>query len=267
MDLDALRERTRAAWSEGDYALLAELTWQAAGPLVDACAVSAGQEVVDVAAGTGNAAVLAAREGARVVALDLTPTMVEQGRARTADDGLDVDWLVGDVEDLPFPDGSFECVLSVFGAMFAPRPERAAAELFRVLRPGGTVGLANWTPDGFQGRSFAISRSYAPPPDGVPPPTDWGDEAVVRDRLEGLASSLGIERRSVRFTFDSTELMERFFAAAAGPAIALRRSLAPERHEAMVEEQRRLVEEWNTATDGSVLIDAEYLQVVARRRG
>lgn len=267
MDLDALRERTRSAWSEGEYAQLAELTWQAAGPLVDACAVSAGQEVLDAAAGTGNAAVLAAREGARVVALDLTPAMVEQGRARTAEDGLDVEWLVGDVEELPFPDGSFECVLSVFGAMFAPRPERAAAEMFRVLRPGGTLGLASWTPDGYQGRSSAISRSYSPLPEGVPAPTDWGDEATVRERLENLASSLDLDRRNVRFAFDSPEAMERFFLAVAGPAIALRRSLPPERYEAMRQEQRQLVAECNTATDGSVLIDVEYLQVVARRHG
>src|SRR4051812_20311140 len=142
--------------------------------LVDACAISAGQEVLDVAAGNGNLALLAAREGAAVVASDLTPAMVELGKARTAEEGYEVEWLVADVEELPFEDGRFDCCASVFGAMFAPRPDVAAAEMFRVVRPGNTVGLAAWTPDGFQGRVFAIGSRYVPGAPGVPDATQWG---------------------------------------------------------------------------------------------
>lgn len=267
MDLAAMKEQTRAVWSAGDYAKLAEFTEQAAGALVDACAISAGQEVLDVAAGTGNVAVLAAREGARVVASDLTPALVERGRARTSAEGLDVEWEVADAEELPFADESFDCVTSCFGAMFAPRPELVARELFRVVRPGGTVGLASWTPDGYQGRSFALSATYLPRPEGVPAPTAWGDEDTVRARLEGLAASIAFERRSVRFAFPSPKAMEAFFAEYAGPVIMARRALPPDRHAAMVEEARRLRDLYNPATDGSVRIDSEYLLVVARRRG
>ena len=267
MDLVALKEQTRAMWSAGDYAKLAEFTEQAAGPLVDACAVSAGQEVLDVGAGTGNVAVLAAREGAKVVASDLTPALVEQGRARTTAEDLDVEWVVADAEELPFADESFECVTSCFGAMFAPRPEQVARELFRVVRPGGTVGLASWTPDGYHGRSFALAARYRPPPDGVPAPTAWGDEAMVRSRLDGLAASIVFERRVVRITSESPEAMDAFFTEHAGSIVMARRALPPERYAAMLEEGRHLRDAFNAATDGSVILDSEYLLAVARRRG
>ena len=144
-DLDGLKERAREVWGLGDYHQVAQLTLPAARALVDACAISAGQEVLDVAAGDGNLALLAAEEGASVVASDISPGQVERGRARTAAEGVDVEWVEADVEELPFEDGRFDCCASVFGAMFAPRPEVAAAEMFRVVRPGGTVGLARST--------------------------------------------------------------------------------------------------------------------------
>src|SRR5207249_4551404 len=139
---------------------LGERLMPAAREVVDACAVSAGQEVLDVAAGTGNAAALAAAAGARAVASDFSPEQVARGKARTEAEGLQVEWVVADVEELPFDDGRFDCVMSVFGAMFAPRPERVASELFRVLRPGGTVGMANWGDRGFQAEFFQIMRRY-----------------------------------------------------------------------------------------------------------
>jgi ribosomal protein L17 len=137
-------------WSEGNYPAIAEVLMPVARALVDACAISAGQEVLDVAAGTGNVAVVAAEEGASVVASDLTPTLIDLGRARSAEAGLDIEWVEADAEALPFEDARFDCVTSTFGAMFAPRPEVVARELFRVVRPGNTVGMANWTPEGFQ---------------------------------------------------------------------------------------------------------------------
>ncbi len=266
-DLDELKQRSRTAWGLGDYTELARLIEPAARELVDACAVSAGQEVLDVAAGNGNAALAAAREGAAVVACDLASAMVELGRARSQSEGLEVEWVEGDAEDLPFDDARFDCALSVFGAMLTPQPQRSASELFRVVRPGGTVGMANWTPEGFQGRYFALGNRYAPPPEGVPPSTDWGRPAVVQERFDGLAARIDVEPRSVRYEFESPEAMLDWFEANAGPAIAARKALPPDTYDALRRATLDLVRESNRATDGSLVIDAEYLLVVARRRG
>src|SRR3954452_18598878 len=188
MDLAALKQRSREAWDGANYDPLGERLLPAARELVDGCAVSAGQEVLDVAAGNGNFAALAAAEGARVVASDFSSGQVERGRARTERDGVDVEWVVADVEELPFEDASFDCVGSVFGAMFGPRPDVVASELFRVVRPGGTVGMANWLTRGFQSELFEALDRYAPnrPPE-LPNPRDWGEEEVVRERFDGLA--------------------------------------------------------------------------------
>src|SRR3954453_2282208 len=161
-DVEMFKERHRELWGLGDYPVLARRLEPAAKALCDACAVSAGQEVLDVGAGTGNFAIACAGEGASVVASDISPAMLERGRARTEAEGFDVEWVEADVEALPFDDARFDCAGSVFGAMFAPRPELAAAEMFRVVRPGGTVGLASWTPDGFQGRVFGAGSRFVP---------------------------------------------------------------------------------------------------------
>ena len=180
---------------------------------------------------------------------------------------MDVEWVEGDAEELPFDDGRFDCVVSVFGTMLAPRPERAASELFRVLRPGGTVGMVNWTPEGFQGRSFAIGNRHAPGPEGVPPSSEWGREEVVAQRFEGLATDIQTDRRSLRLEHESPEAMRAWFEENAGPAVAARTFLPEETNDAIAAETLELVHEMNTATDGSVVIDAEYLLVVARKTG
>jgi len=264
-ELAELRKRSREAWDRADYPPLGERLMPAARELVEACAVSAGQEVLDVGAGTGNVAAVAAAEGARAVASDFAPEQVARGRARTEAEGLDVEWVVAGVEDLPFEDGRFDAVLSVFGAMFAPRPERAASELFRVLRPGGVVGMANWGDRGFQGEFFQVLRRYQPPvPDGVPLPVLWGDEAVVQERFEGLAGRVSVETRTLPWRFGSFEEMGELFQRS-GP-----RPPEPppeEQVQALIDEVRSIVERHNQATDGSVRIDAEYSLVVARKRG
>ncbi len=265
-DFGEHKRRIRESWELGDYSVIGESTFPAAQALVDACAISAGQEVLDVAAGNGNLALIAAREGAAVVASDLTPGMVERGRARTEAEGYDVEWLVADVEELPFEDGRFDCCASVFGAMFAPRPDVAAAEMFRVVRPGGTVGLVSWTPEGFQGRVFAVGSKYVPSAEGVPVPSLWGEEAVTRERLSGLASSLAFEHRSIRHDFDSPEAWFEFVDNA-GPSKMRMASVPPEVRQAMTDDLVALISEFNEADDGSVLIDAEYLIIVARKRG
>jgi SAM-dependent methyltransferase len=194
-DAQPVKDSQKLMWSLGDYRELARPFEPAAVALVKACGVEPGMEVLEVAAGTGNLAVAAARRGARVVASDLTPRMVELGRERSAAEGLDIEWVEADAEDLPFDDGRFQVAASTFGAQFAPRPQVAATELFRVVRSGGTVGLANWTPRGYLGRQIEIASGYAPAPPGeIPSPLAWGEPEVVRARLAGLGRvpSIGV---------------------------------------------------------------------------
>jgi SAM-dependent methyltransferase len=192
--------------------------------------------------------------------------MVAMGRARTDAEGYDVEWSEADVESLPFDDSRFDCCASVFGAMFAPRPELAAAEMFRVVRPGGTVGLASWAPEGFQGRVFALGSKYVPMPEGVPVPSLWGDEDTVRERLSGLASSLTFERHMIRHEFESPDGWFDFVSNA-GPSKRRMETVSEEDRAAMRADLLALIDEFNQADDGSVLVDAEYLVVVARKRG
>jgi SAM-dependent methyltransferase len=265
-EAEQVKERIRESWALGNYAEIARAILPASRALVDACAISAGQEVLDVAAGNGNLALLAAREGAAVVASDLSPAQVELGRERTASEGYDVEWHVADVEDMPFEDSRFDCAASVFGAMFAPRPEVAALEMFRVVRPGGTVGLACWTPEGFQGRVFALGSKYVPLPGNAPRATLWGEEDAVRERLGGLASSIEFERRTVRHEWDSVEGFFEF-SANAGPSVARAQALSDADRARMKDEIITVIDEFNQASDGRVVIENEYLITVARKRG
>jgi SAM-dependent methyltransferase len=265
VDLAALKDRSRQSWDGADYGPLGERLMPAARELVDACAVSAGQEILDVAAGTGNAAALAAAEGARVVASDFAPKQVERGRARTAAEGIDVEWVVADVEELPFDDASFDCVLSVFGAQFPPRTDRVAAELFRVVRPGGTVGMANWGNRGFQSELFQVLDRYAPNrPEGLPNPRDWGDEEVVRARFDGLAGTMSVEARMLPWEFESFADMAALLRDHGPRGLD---ELPDDKLGALVADVQAVVERWNQADGGAVRIDAEYTLVVARKRG
>jgi ubiquinone/menaquinone biosynthesis C-methylase UbiE len=266
-DLDAVKQRQQHTWGLGDYSVLSRQLTPASNVLCDSCAVSAGQEVLDVAAGDGNFALACAREGASVVASDFVPRMVELGRARTEAEGYDVEWVEADVEDLPFEDSRFDCAGSVFGAMIAPRPEVAASELFRVVRPGGTVGLTAWVPDGFLAAMFELGRRFLPPPDDMPLPHEWGDEETAGARLEGLASHVEMERHTLPWTAPSAEGYAAEVAAAAPNFVAAREALSPEQFDQLVAQSAELAGKWNSADDGSLLIEAEYLVVVARKRG
>jgi SAM-dependent methyltransferase len=266
-DYAAMNARARELWGLGEYQRIADLIMPVSRALVDACFISAGQEVLDVAAGTGNLAVVAGEEGASVVASDISPGQIELGRARTAAEGLDVEWVEANAEELPFEDDRFDCAASVFGAMFAPRPELVARELFRVVKPGGTVGMANWGPYGSQGELFELLNEYAPPlPEGVPSPRDWGLEDIVQERLGPYASSLQMERVSTHWEFESLGLAMQTFGSA-GPGVAQREQMAPEKLEQMGAAARALMERHNQATNGTLVVDPQYLQVVARKRG
>jgi ubiquinone/menaquinone biosynthesis C-methylase UbiE len=265
-DAQPVKDIQKLMWSLGDYRELARPFEPAAVALVEACGIGPGMEVLEVAAGTGNLALAAARRGARVVASDLTPRMVELGQQRSAAEGLDIEWGEADAEELPFEDGRFQVAASTFGAMFAPRPQLAAAELFRVVSSGGTVGMANWTPQGYLGRQIEIAAGYAPPPPGeIPSPLAWGEPEVVRERLAGLAGSVELQPQMVPTRFDSKQAAREFQERYNGPLIALRNSLPPERYAALMGHLDELVDQFNQATDGTVAIDVEYLLVVARK--
>ncbi|MBY8870981.1 class I SAM-dependent methyltransferase [Micromonospora sp. PLK6-60] len=225
----AVKERHRQMWALGDYPTLAdEIIPELGATLVRAAGVRPGDRVLDVAAGTGNAAVPAALAGASVVASDLTPELLAAGQARAAGRGAVLDWQQGDAEALPYGDGEFDTVLSCVGVMFAPRHQTAADELVRVCRPGGTIGLLNWTPGGFVGQLFATMKPYAPaPPPGAQPPPLWGDEAHVRALLGDRVTDLVARRESVvvdRFT--EPEAFRDYFKTHYGPTVAVYRANA-----------------------------------------
>jgi SAM-dependent methyltransferase len=253
-------------WSLGDYRDVARYLQPHAEALAIAAAIRPGMDVLDVAAGNGNFAIAAAQRGAHVMASDLTPKMIELGRARTAAEGFEIDWQEADAEQLPFPDDFYDVVASVFGAMFAPRPERVAAELFRVVKPAGIVAMANYSQTGFLGSFTDLLLKYSLAPPGgaqLPSPFEWGDPTDVRRRFEGRASSLRLETRTVRFAFPSVDVGFAFWERTNPPLIALQTMLSPQRYQLLRTEGAGLMRTMNTATDGTLALDSEYMSVIA----
>ena len=227
--------------------------------------VSAGQTVLDVAAGNGNAALAAARRGCDVTATDYVESLLERARRRADADGLPLTTQVADAEDLPFEDASFDVVLSTVGVMFTPNPERAAAELLRVVRPGGRIGLVNWTPEGFIGQMFKIVGAHVPPPAGVPSPLQWGTEARVEELLGGEAK-VETERRHFTFRFRSAEDFFETFKEFYGPLVKASAALDADGQQSLHDQLVALASGANRNTDGALTVDAEYLEIVATRR-
>ncbi|MCD4525423.1 class I SAM-dependent methyltransferase [Nocardioides sp. cx-173] len=260
-----LKARHRALWALGDYPDVAATVIPDLGQaLVEACGIAAGDRVLDVAAGSGNASVPAALAGADVTASDLTPELLEAGRARAEADDVSLSWEVGDAEALPYGDASFDVVMSCVGVMFAPFHRVAAAELLRVARSGARIGLIAWTPEGFIGRMFATMRPYAPaPPPGAQPPPLWGDEAHVRDLLAEQVVDLTAVRRTVTVDGFATAVAFRdYFKACYGPTIAVYRGLDEARAAALDEDLAALARDFD---EGDGLMRWEYLLVTARR--
>lgn len=261
---DPLIERAKATWGLGNYSGIATRLEPAAAALVDACGITEGQRVLDVAAGNGNVALAAARRGAHVTATDLSPVMIANGSARTNEAGVAVEWREANAEELPFPDASFDVVTSCFGAIFAPRHERVAREMARVAS-GGVVGLTAWAADGFNAEMTSImAEKMPPPPEGTGTPQQWGDEAHVRELFDGLVDHLIVERRGLRFTFESVEAARRNREENAPPFIAFRRAVGEDVYAEVAARQDELVRRHNRATDGTVAYDADYLLIVAR---
>lgn len=267
----AWKSKHRAMWAQGDYPSLAAEIIPELGPvLVEACGVRSGHRVLDIGAGSGNAAIPAALAGADVVASDLTPELFEAGRRVAERQGARLTWQEADAEALPFGDAEFDTVLSCVGVMFAPHHQRAAGELVRVCRPGGTIGLLSWTPQGFIGRMFAIMKPYAPPPPpGAQPPPLWGDEDHVRALLGDRVTDLRAERRTVRVErFATPELFRDYFKERYGPTISVYKNIAddPDRVAALDRELAELARTADLGTSpGGTVMDWEYLLCTARR--
>jgi SAM-dependent methyltransferase len=222
-EIAALKERQQAVWAMGDYASVATFIEDVAELCVERAAVEPGEELLDVATGTGNCAIEAAMRGAVATGLDLTPELLDIARKRAAAEGLDITWVPGDAEALPFADGSFDCATSTFGLMFAPRHAVAARELTRVLRPGGRFVLSTWAPDGMVGRMMGILAVYMPPPpEGTQPPILWGDEPHVRSVFDGLPVELSFSRHTAAIPFDSPEDYVAYYEERFGPMMTAR---------------------------------------------
>lgn len=266
IDPAEFKQRQRAMWAAGDYPDIATFLVPAAEDLVERLAPGPGDDVLDVATGSGNAAMVAARRGATVTGLDLTPELLHAARRRADTEGLRIEFVEGDAEELPFPDGSFDCVTSVFGVMFAPRQEVAAAELVRVCRAGGTIGVAAWTPEGGNGQMFAIVGRHIPPPPGFVPPVLWGAEDHVRGLLEPHGVEVEFSRRSVIFEGESPEAWVTYNERTVGPLVLTKAALEPEgRWEVLRADLIALFDQLNEATDGSLRAQGEYLVTLVRR--
>jgi SAM-dependent methyltransferase len=266
-EMEALKARLKATWMSGDYGHFATYLEPGALEFLSRIKIEPGARILDVASGAGQTAIPMSRLGAKVTGVDIATNLIEQARARAQAEGLDARFEEGDAEMLPFADGSFDIVISLIGAMFAPRPELVAAELKRVCRPGGKVIMGNWTPAGFVGQMFKIHGKHVPPPAIMAPPVKWGDEEVVRERFGDGISHLKLTRRlyPFRYPFAPTEVVE-FFRTYYGPSYKAFAALEAEKQAALRADLEQLWTENNTTTDGTTAIDSEYLEVVAIRQ-
>jgi SAM-dependent methyltransferase len=264
-DLAAVKRRQQQTWASADYAAVAALIVPMAEGLAQNAGLRAGDRVLDVATGSGNAAVAAARCGCDVTGIDYVPALLERARARAAAEGLEIEFAEGDAEHLAFPDASFDAVLSCLGVMFTPDQERAAAELVRVCRPGGTIGLVNWTPAGFIGQLLRTVGKHVPPPAGVRPPPQWGTEERLRELLGDAVSRLDIQRRTFVFRFRSPDAFATFFRDNYGPVHKAFGALNEAGRERFYDDLTALAREHDREAGPSVAMPAEYLEVVATR--
>lgn len=265
-DLAALKARQRDAWSSGDYAVIGTTLQLVGEQLAEACDLHWGEQVLDVAAGNGNATLAAARRGARVTSTDYVPALLERAAERAQAERLEVGFQPADAEQLPFADASFDVVLSTFGVMFTPQQAQAASELLRVCRPGGRIGLANWTPSGFIGQLFKTLGRHVPPPPGVQSPSLWGTEAHLQALFGGQALRMQAVPRLFQFRYRSAAHFVDVFRTWYGPTHKAFASLPPERAQALQDDIVALLESLNRGGPGTLVVPSEYLEVVITRR-
>jgi ubiquinone/menaquinone biosynthesis C-methylase UbiE len=267
IEIQTLKEAHRKTWASGDYSRIAELVTDVGERTVDRASVSAGSQVLDVAAGTGNASIPAALAGAHVIATDLTPELFDAGRQRARETGVEIKWMAADAEDLPFEDERFHYVLSSLGVQFVPRHEVVAGELVRVCRPGGTIALGNWAADGFIGRFWTIMGPYLPPPPAyASPPAAWGRVEHIQALFAEYPVESTFEHYSVDLTAESAEAYIDMMADYYGPLLQARNKLSADgRWEPLRNELIALSNEMNTAADGHFRAPSEYLVTLARK--
>ena len=265
-DITQLKSRMKETWMAGDFGQIANFTAPEAENFVGRLGIRPGWKVLGVACGTGNTAIPAAKAGASVTGVDIAPNSLEQAKKWAESEQLNVRFEEGDAEDLRYEDHSFDVVLTMFGAMFAPQPDRVAAELVRVCKPGGLIAMANWTPEGFVGKSFQVTAKMVPPPPSVPPPVLWGDEQTVRQRFSRTTSTLNLVRQKAQFKypFMPKEVVE-FFRRYFGPTQTAFLRLDEAGQTALAAQLESLWTEYNSASDGTTSVEAEYLDVRAIR--
>jgi len=265
-DLAAVKTRQQQTWASGDYGAVAARIVLIAEQLCDAADLQAGWHVLDIATGTGNAAIAAARHGCTVTGVDYVPALLERGRERAAAERLAVEFLKADAEALPFADETFDAVTSVLGTMFAPDHARTAAELLRVVKRGGTIALASWTPDGFIGDLFRLVARHVLPPAGVASPMLWGTEAHLRELFGDGFATLATQKRTFTFRFHSAEEFAEFFRLWYGPTLKAFATLEGDAYNALERELIQLARRANRLETGAVAIPATYLEASAIKR-
>ena len=265
IDLRAVKARQQGAWSSGDYAVVGTTLQIVGEELSEALDLRSGQKVLDVAAGNGNASLAAARRWCDVVATDYVPALLERARERAAAERLAIEFREADAEALPFPNASFDVVVSTFGVMFTPDQDRAAAELIRVCRHGGKIGLANWTPEGFIGQVFKTIGKHMPPPAGVKSPALWGTRARIAELFEPHAVSIKSSQRNFVFRYRSPEHWLEVFKGYYGPLLKTFAALAPAGQAALQRDLMGLISQFNRSGDASLVLPSEYLEIVITR--
>lgn len=265
-DFENLKTKLKTTWEAGDFSKVAEHIEGAAREFVERLDLKPGMRVLDVACGSGNLAVFAAQKGAEVTGVDIASNLVEAARKRAAAEGLNIRFDEGDAEQLPYDDESFDVVMTMFGAMFAPRPDVVASELLRVCKTGGRIAMANWTPTGHAGQMFKLSSKYLPPPD-MPPPVQWGIPEMVAERFGDRVTDLRMTPRMADMIFDfpPAEVVE-FFRTYFGPTAMAFKALPPESHEGFRQDTEDLWTQNNTVADGTTLVKSEYLEVWATKK-
>ncbi len=266
-DIEAVKARVKTTWESGDYGQVAHFITPLAEQFMSRIELKPGTRVLDAACGTGNLAVIAARRGCVTSGLDIAANLIAQARERAEREKLDIDFIEGDAEAMPYPDASFDAVVSMYGVMFAPRPQQVARELQRVVKPGGLIAMANWTPTGFIGKMFSVVARHLPPPAGLPSPLLWGDEGTVRSRFDGMLEELRFTRQiaRMRFPFDPAGTVE-FFRRYYGPSLRAFGALEPRGQAALRRELVELQSRHNVSTrPDETDTPAEYLEIHARR--
>jgi ubiquinone/menaquinone biosynthesis C-methylase UbiE len=261
-----LKDRLRSTWEAGDFAEVAKHIGATAEQFVERLDIKPGMKVLDVACGSGNLALAAAAKGADVTGIDIAENLIETAKKRAETAGFDIRFEHGDAEAMPYEDNLFDVVMTMFGAMFAPRPEVTANELLRVCKPGGRVAMANWTPDGLAGKMFALSGKYLPPPD-MPPPVLWGVEETVKQRFGDSISDLKMTKRMAEMIYDESPAeVVQFFRTYFGPTIMTFKAVPADRHAELTQDMEAIWAESNESKTGSTFVHGEFLEVVATKR-